>query len=171
MSGCARVLACNHATQPFGGGLRDTPRGIGCLTVLGISAGHVVVGLDGIQGRADNRLETFDAGTRLTRQVSADLRAGRGDGVERPQRIAEHQVDIERATRLIEGPEGFGAIGVERGQVRERRAWEIATHEAPLIERAQQRERLKACLFQRRAQIGRRCPAAGGAGASGHDAP
>lgn len=28
LRGCARVLARNHAEQPFGGGLRDTRRGI-----------------------------------------------------------------------------------------------------------------------------------------------
>ena len=28
LRGCARVLARNHAEQPFGGGLRDSPRAI-----------------------------------------------------------------------------------------------------------------------------------------------
>ncbi len=72
----------------------------GCLTVLGISAGHVVVGLDWIQGRADDRLETFDSGTHLHRQLSADLRAGSGEGLERRQRVAPHRLEVERADRL-----------------------------------------------------------------------
>jgi hypothetical protein len=45
---------------------------------------------------------------------------------------------------LIEGPEGFGAIGVERGHMGERRVGQIAWREAPLIERAQERERVEA---------------------------
>ena len=28
LRGCAQVLACNHAEQPFGGGPRDTARAI-----------------------------------------------------------------------------------------------------------------------------------------------
>lgn len=54
----------------------------GCLTVLGISARHVVVGLDGIEGGADHRLQTFETGAGVQREPRADLRAGVGERIE-----------------------------------------------------------------------------------------
>ena len=109
----------------------------GCLTVLGISAGHVVVGFDEVECGADHGLKGLESGAGVSGHASADLRAGDGERVERRQGIAHHRVDIERAEGLIQGPEGFGTIGVERGQVREGGLREIARGEAPLIERAQ----------------------------------
>ena len=122
---------------------------------MGISAGHIVVGLDEIERGADHRFTRLELGAAVCGNAGADLRAGDGERVERRARIAHHRVDIERTTRLIEGPESFGAIGVECGQVSERRVREIARGEARLIERAQQRERIEARPFEPRAQIGR----------------
>ena len=142
----------------------------GCLTVLGISARHVVVGFDEIEGGADHRLKSLESGASVWGHAGADLRAGIGERGERRERVAHHRLDVERAGGLIQGPQGFGTIGIERRQVRERRLREIARGEAPLIERAQEGERVETRAFQPRAQIGRRRRAARAPAASGHAA-
>ena len=142
----------------------------GCLTVLGISTGHIVVGVDKIECGSDHRFKGLESGTGVSEHASANLRAGNSKRVKRRQSIAHHRVDSERAEGLIQGPEGFGTIGVERGQVREGRLREIARSEAPLIERAQEGERVEARAFQPPAQIGRRRRAARAPTAAGHAA-
>jgi len=115
---------------------------------LGISTGHVVVGLDGIEGRAGHRLQTFELGTAVRGKLNPDRWAGVTERGKRGERVAHHRLDVERASGLIEGPQRFGAISVERGQVSQRRVWEIARRETGLIEGAQERERVEARLFK-----------------------
>ena len=123
---------------------------------MGISAGHVVIGLAGIERGADQGFKGLEAGTAGGGNAEADLRAGVSEGVERRERVAHHRVDVERAGRLVQGPEGFSAIGVEHGQVCERRLRDLAGREAALIQRTQERERLEARSFDPRTQIGGR---------------
>ena len=124
---------------------------------MGISAGHVVVGFAGIKrGGADQGFQCLEARTVADGNAEADLRADVREGVERRERGAHHRVDVERAGRLIERPEGFAAIGVERGELRERCVRQVTRREVPLIQRAQEPERVEARPFESRAQIGRR---------------
>ena len=68
---------------------------------MGISARHVVVGLDGIEGDADHRLQTFETGADLQREPRADLRAGVCERIERRERVAHHRVEVEPPDGLI----------------------------------------------------------------------
>lgn len=86
----------------------------------------------------------------------ADLRPGVREGVERGERVAPHRIEVEHGGRVIERPEGFGTIGVERGEVRERDVREVARREAVFIQRAQKRERVEARPLEPRTQIRRR---------------
>ena len=76
----------------------------------------------------------------------------------RCERVTHHRSDVGRAGRLIQGPEGLGAIGVER------RLRELARREAALIEaRAEARASRAAPVPAGRAQIDG-APAGYGAG-------
>ena len=77
---------------------------------MGRVARHVVVGLAGIEFRADARFELLYP--RVGRQATANGVAGCGHVFERRECIADHGGDVQRACRLIEGPEGLGAIGI-----------------------------------------------------------
>ena len=80
--------------------------------------------------------------------------------------VAHHDAEIERAGRLIQGPESFGTIRIEFCQMGEGRLRKMPRREPLVVERAQQRERVEPRVFEPRAQIGghRR-------GALGHAAP
>ena len=89
-----------------------------------------------------------DTGTAGGGEAMADLLARDLESVEGRERVADHGVEVERARRLIERPEGFGTAGVELGQVRQGSVWELAWREGRLVQGAQQRERVEAGPFQ-----------------------
>ena len=127
---------------------------------MGICAGHVVVGLARIQGGANEGFECREPGLTRGRHAETHVRTHVAERVERRQRVADHRVHIERARRLIEGPERFRTIGVESGQGGQRDMGKIARRNSRLIEGAQERERLKPCVFEARAQVRRDAAAA-----------
>jgi hypothetical protein len=68
---------------------------------LGISAGHIVVGLTAIERGTDQRLQCLELRTSGGRYTAADLRAGVVERIQGRERVAHHGVDVERAERLI----------------------------------------------------------------------
>jgi hypothetical protein len=80
---------------------------------MGVTAGHVVVGLARVETGPDSLLEFQDSGGCRRRQPGSNLLAGVGKLVERGQGIADHGSEIERAWGLVQGPQGFGTVGIE----------------------------------------------------------
>jgi len=64
---------------------------------MGVTAGHVVVGLVGVEAGPDSLLEGEDSGGCRRRQPGSDLLASVGKLVEGGQGVADHGHEIERA--------------------------------------------------------------------------
>ena len=127
-------------------------RAYGCLTDLGEVARDVVVGLAGIQGGADARLQCRHPG-RGGNPRAHDVARGR-QVLEGRECVADHGGDIQRAGGVIEGPEGFGTVGIELGELVQLGVGQSRERDQGLIERAQQREGLETGDFQPRPEVG-----------------
>lgn len=122
---------------------------------MGVTAGHVVVGLGGIETGPDDRFEGVDARGRGVGELRADVGTSRGERLERGERVADHRVEIERTSRLIQGPEGFRTVGVELKERVELGLGKVRGWDLGVVERAEQRQRVQPCRFEPRAQGGR----------------
>lgn len=122
---------------------------LGCLTVLGIAPWDIVVRLTRIEGGADHGLELSDDVARGGRERVADLLAGVREAGQRGRRVADHRGEVERARGLIEGPQRLGTVGVLGGEDGEGRLGRGVRPE-PVIEGAQERERVEARRFEAR---------------------
>ena len=70
------------------------------------------------------------------------------------QTSADHGGDIHGSDGVIEGPEGFGAVGIELGELLQFSVGQSRERDPGLIERAQQGEGLEAGDFQSRPEVG-----------------
>ena len=121
---------------------------------MGVATGHVVVGLGGIETGPDDWFEGVNACGRGGGELRADEGASRGERLKRGERVAGHRVEIERASRLIQGPEGFRTVGVELKEPVELGLGEVRRRDLGVVERAEQRQRVQPRRFEPRAQVG-----------------
>ena len=121
----------------------------GCLTVLGIVSGDVVVGLARVERRADVAFEVRDVISGGAREGIADLLADPREARQGRGGVAHHRRDSERPRRLVEGPERFGTIRIGLGERGEGRGRGRGGTE-PVVKGAEQRERVEAGAEVRR---------------------
>jgi len=70
------------------------------------------------------------------------------------ERVADHGGDIHGSDGVIEGPEGFGTVGIELVELLELHVWQSRERDQGLIERSQQGEGIEAGDFQSRPEVG-----------------
>jgi hypothetical protein len=120
---------------------------------LGEVARDVVVGLAWFKVGADARLKRLDP-WRARDACAHDMARG-GQALEGRERIADHGGDSHRADGVIEGPEGFGTVGIEFGEVVQVGVGQVGERDPGAIERAQEGEGVEAGNFQLRPEVRR----------------
>ena len=89
----------------------------GCLTDIGVSARDLVVGLPQVERRSDALFDLEHPGADRVREAASNLLTGGGKLVEGYEGVPDHGIEVERAGRLIQGPESFCTVGIELEQL------------------------------------------------------
>ncbi|MGH7165258.1 MAG: hypothetical protein ACREIS_07020 [Nitrospiraceae bacterium] len=120
---------------------------------MGVSAWDLVVGFAAIEGRSNDLFELEHPGTNSMREAVSNLLTGARKLVEGGEGIADHGLEVERAGRLIQGPERFRTVGIELEELVGVRLRKVRRWDGDVIESAQKGERIQPRHLQAGAQI------------------